>query len=390
MHSYYSAPQNSAVPRSAAPDEIKLMSTLKAEILQLFETLVTKGSCKGEHEQIASQLVPAFLDAVLTDYSNCSDVFREASCLNVCSALIERLDDKMAEFIPKMFGTLFQITLDMIKDSMENHPDHRLAFFKFLHSVVRHNFAVFERMNSAQMQLVINCIMWAHEHIDHAICELGIRTLGQFLRHIRGLTARTQSGALMTMFYRNFLLLILEKLLHVMTDTLHKASFAPMSRALKGICHDINTQQLLGPLWSAEQPAQSNQEFVAMKLSAFIQNKFQHLTAEVTHQFVLGLFELANAPDVASQANGKGPGSPGGMGSPGKEGAGKKDAHSDPYVQHCEDFLVAIRSVHKGADNGGAQQGQGQQQGQQQGGAVVEKSTHSQNGAAVDFNDDDL
>jgi len=388
MHSYYSAPQNSAVPRSAAPDEIKLMSTLKAEILQLFETLVTKGSCKGEHEQIASQLVPAFLDAVLTDYSNCSDVFREASCLNVCSALIERLDDKMAEFIPKMFGTLFQITLDMIKDSMENHPDHRLAFFKFLHSVVRHNFAVFERMNSAQMQLVINCIMWAHEHIDHAICELGIRTLGQFLRHIRGLTARTQSGALMTMFYRNFLLLILEKLLHVMTDTLHKASFAPMSRALKGICHDINTQQLLGPLWSAEQPAQSNQEFVAMKLSAFIQNKFQHLTAEVTHQFVLGLFELANAPDVASQANGKGPGSPGGMGSPGKEG--KKDAHSDPYVQHCEDFLVAIRSVHKGADNGGAQQGQGQQQGQQQGGAVVEKSTHSQNGAAVDFNDDDL
>jgi len=400
MHSYYSNPQHANVPRSAAPDEIKLMSTLKAEILQLFETLVTKGSSPAQHSEIASQLVPAFLDAVLTDYSKCSDVFREASCLNVCSALIERLDDKMAEFIPKMFGTLFQITLDMIKDSMENHPDHRRAFFKFLSSVVKHNFTVFERMNSAQMQLVINCIMWAHEHIDHAICELGIRTLGQFLRHIRDLTQKSANGALMTMFYRNFLLLILEKLLHVMTDTLHKASFAPMSRSLKGICHDINTQALLGPLSHSENVKQNGQgqnvEFVATKLSAFIQKKFQHLTAEVTHQFVLGLFRLADGSatgdgNAMNGANGnKGLGSPGGMGSPGK-GSPKKGGNKDPYVQHCEDFLVAIRSVHKGAENGGApQQNQGQQQQQQQGGAVVEKSQQQQQQQQAAINDDDL
>merc|ERR1719309_934981 len=132
------------------------------------------------------------------------------------------------------------------------------------------------------------------------------------------------------MFYRNFLLLILEKLLHVMTDTLHKASFAPMCRALKGICHDINTQALLGPI--AENGQGSNQEFVAQKLSAFIQNKFQHLTGEVTHQFVLGLFRLADGVDGGGMQNGKGPGSPGGMGmgSPMKEG--KKGGSKDPYV----------------------------------------------------------
>ena len=75
------------------------------------------------------QLVPGFLEAVLTDYAKCSDVWREASCLNVCSALIEELREQqaMAGFIPKIFGTLFQVTLDTIKDSMENHPDHRGA-----------------------------------------------------------------------------------------------------------------------------------------------------------------------------------------------------------------------------------------------------------------------
>merc|ERR1719491_2888216 len=192
------------------------------------------------------------------------------------------------------------------------------------------------------------------------------------------------------MFYRNFLLLILEKLLHVMTDTLHKASFAPMSRSLKGICHDINTQALLGPLsenvnvggGQGQNGQGQNVEFVATKLSAFIQKKFQHLTAEVTHQFVLGLFRLADGSatgdgNAMNGANGnKGLGSPGGMGSPGK-GSPKKGGNKDPYVQHCEDFLVAIRSVHKGAENGGApQQNQGQQQ--QQGGAVVEKSQQQQ------------
>ena len=127
-----------------------------------------------------------------------------------------RPDRAIHPHIPQ-FGTL-QVTLDMTKESMEKHSNHRAALFKFLYFVVRHNFAVFECMNSAQM-LVINCILWAHEHIDHAICELGSRTLSEFLDHIRAITANTRSGA---MFYRNFLVLILEKLLggrHVMTDT---------------------------------------------------------------------------------------------------------------------------------------------------------------------------
>merc|ERR1719361_1669045 len=125
------------------------------------------------------------------------------------------------------------------------------------------------------------------------------------------------------MFYRNFLLLILEKLLHVMTDTLHKASFAPMARSLKGICHDINTQSLLGPLSENVQGGQgpgANVEFVATKLSAFIQKKFQHLTAEVTHQFVLGLFQLADG-NLSGNGNAMN-GANGNMGSPGKGAMG--------------------------------------------------------------------
>ena len=357
MHQYYTA--NASVPRSAAPDEIKLMSTLKAEILQLFEVFVAKGAMHSDHEQMAQQLVPSLLDAVLTDYQNCSDAYKEYSCLNVCSALIENLNEKMDSFIPKMFGTLFQITLDMIRDSMDNHPDHRHAFFKFLHNVCRFNFNVFEQMNKTQMQLVINCIMWAHEHIDHQITEFGTKTLNCFLKHIRRITTNSNNGALITMFYRNFLFLILEKLVHVMTDTLHKSSFPAMCYTLKSICNDINSGcgQHLGAL-SAEDANHNNQQYVAQRLSAFIQQKFQHLTSEVTNKFVIGLFQLADDKAMVSpqsspnklKFNNNHNGNGNGNHSANNNAVNAAEAHKqrrDPYVKHCEDFLVAIRSVHR-------------------------------------------
>merc|ERR1719474_69338 len=338
MNGWYTA--NEGVPRSAAPEVIKKMSTLKAEILQLFEQFVT-GSMTCDHEEIAQKFVPSLLDAMLADYQNCSAKYREYCCLNVCSALMEQLDSLMDSFIPKMFGTLFQITLDMIKDSMDNFPDHRAAFFKFLHNVCKHNFAVFEQMNKTQMQLVINCIMWAHEHIDHSITEYGIKTLDAFLGHIRALTAKNGNGALMTMFYSNFGLVVLEKLLHVMTDTLHKASFAEMCATLKTICHDLSNNQFLGNIFPPDQGASSNVEFVASRLSAFLQREFQHLTEEVTRQFLIGLFKLADSKPVRSPSKNNQLGN--------VHNAMSQNVSRDPYVQHCEDFLVAIRSVHRSA-----------------------------------------
>ncbi len=93
------------------PPIVKSMSTLKSEILQLFEIFASK-SLKRDHEQIIKQFIPQFLDSILTDYTNCCNIYRKYSCINVCSALIKNLgyDGKMNEFIPKIFGTLFQIS----------------------------------------------------------------------------------------------------------------------------------------------------------------------------------------------------------------------------------------------------------------------------------------
>ena len=389
MNQFYQ--QNPSIPRSAAPQVIKLMSILKSEILQLFETFVTK-SMKCDHEQISKQFVPNFLEAILMDYKNCTNLYKEYSCLNVCSALIENLDSRMNEFIPKIFGTLFQITLDMIKGSMDNYPDHRLAFFKFLYHVCKSCFNVFEQMNKEQMQLVINCIMWAHEHIDHQITQYGIKTLSQFLKHIRQITIQQDNGGLITMFYQNFIFLILEKLIHVMTDTLHKSSFAEMCYTLKSICNDINTNKHLGKLYQDGSNYPSNYEYVASQLSQYIQNKFQHLTNDVTQKFIIGLFQLAN-----NNNNNNGGFTPNTSPSKHSSSGNNNSRSNDPYVQHCEDFLVAIRSVHRSSnstpnvDNTPSKYSSKASVTNTPGSITNGQNGHHQNGNTMnDINDDDL
>merc|ERR1712129_6328 len=169
------------------------------------------------------------------------------------------------------------------------------------------------------------------------------------LAHIR----QRNNSALITMFYQNFLFLILEKLIAVMTDTLHKSSFPAMCGTLRSIAADICSNSMIKPLSPNKQ--ESNQQFVARRLSAFIQSKFAHLTSEVIQKFVIGLFALAADS--------------------GSDGGKQKQ---EKYLLHCEDFLVAIRSIH---------QTEAKQQSRQQ-----ENANTNGNGNVKqdDINDDDL
>ena len=222
--------------------------------------------------------------------------------------------------------------------------------------------------------------MWAHEHIDHSITEYGIQTLNEFLNHIRAITQKNNNGALMTMFYRNFVLLVLEKLLSVMTDTLHKASFPEMCATLKTICYDLSSNQYLGQIYEPSQNQQwaNNVEYVAARLSSFLQSKFDHLTEDVTRSFLIGCFKLADDSPVRSPSKQQ-------------NASNSKQLLQDPYVQHCEDFLVSIRSVHRSA---ASSKNSSQPPPQQNGSSSPQRRGNAMNGGAppvaVQVNDDDL
>eukprot|EP01083_Nonionella_stella_P085306 236503_1 len=115
--------------------------------------------------------------------------------------------------------------------------------------------------------------MCAHEHIDHQICEYGCLTINAFLKHIRN----THNPQLITMFYQKFLVFSVDKLIHVMTDTLNKANFVPMCRTIKSIAFDIQNNKSIGPLDTTNNQ-QNNTQFVDNHLSNAIQSNFHLLT----------------------------------------------------------------------------------------------------------------
>eukprot|EP01083_Nonionella_stella_P085307 236504_1 len=90
-------------------------------------------------------------------------------------------------------------------------------------------------------------------------------------------TRNTHNPQLITMFYQNFLFLIVDKLIHVMTDTLNKANFVPMCRTIKSIAFDIQNNKSIGPLDTTNNQ-QNNTQFVDNHLSNAIQSNFHLLT----------------------------------------------------------------------------------------------------------------
>jgi hypothetical protein len=64
----------------------------------------------------------------------CSD----AEVLSMFAMIINRLRGKMEAEVPRIFGAVFECTLQMITRNFEDYPEHRLQFFSLLRAITNH------------------------------------------------------------------------------------------------------------------------------------------------------------------------------------------------------------------------------------------------------------
>ena len=67
--------------------------------------------------------------------------------------------------------------------------------------------------------MVIDSIIWAFRHTDRGISDIGLEILDLFLSNV------SQNQEIAQSFYQQYYLTILQDLLYVLTDRLHKSSF---------------------------------------------------------------------------------------------------------------------------------------------------------------------
>lgn len=196
---------------------IRSMRTVKKETLNLIRTFVTQ-SVDMDREVILNNFIPALLDPVLQDYSRNVPDARDAEVLLLFAEVISKLGVSLIEpgHIQRIFESTFQATLDMITQNFEDHPDHRINFFKLIEAINRHAFPAMLRLNAKQFQLVIDSIIWAVKHLERNIADTGLQILYDLIDNVRmgefGTTqAQRNTARLLSLssFVRSFVFLTL-------------------------------------------------------------------------------------------------------------------------------------------------------------------------------------
>lgn len=278
-------------PHASKTTAVKLMRSVKKVTLRLIETLVDK--CE-DAEMVAAQYVPAMMDPILGDYARNNPDARDAEVLSMFSVIINRLRGGMEAEVPRIFGAVFECTLQMITRNFEDYPEHRLQFFSLLRAITNHCSPTLFAMSQTQLKLVIDSIVWAFRHTERNIADTGLNLLHELLVMFTGSPAATP-------FYQAFYTQLVQEIFAVMTDTFHKPGFKLQTRILHHLFAVAQGDVIKAPLWDVSAPGgaaayPSNAAYVQQYVTNLLATSFPNLRPQQVQATVLGMMELREFP----------------------------------------------------------------------------------------------
>ncbi|PSC71723.1 exportin-1-like isoform X2 [Micractinium conductrix] len=274
-------------PHASKTTAVKLMRSVKKVTLRLIETLVDKSE---DADLVAAQYVPAMMDPILGDYARNNPDARDAEVLSMFAMIINRLRGKMEAEVPRIFGAVFECTLQMITRNFEDYPEHRLQFFSLLRAITNHCSATLFAMSPAQLKLVVDSIVWAFRHTERNIADTGLNLLHELLVMLVG-------SGMATQFHQAFYTQLVQEIFAVMTDTFHKPGFKLQARILHHLFSIVqNTEVVKAPLWdvAAQGPTAfpTNTAYVQSYVTNLLTTSFPNLRPQQVQATVLGMFEI--------------------------------------------------------------------------------------------------
>jgi len=282
-------------PRATQTVLVRSMRAVKKEVLKLMQTFVN--NCEEQDKEIVfNQFLPALLEPVLQDYKQSVPEARDHEVLNLMAAIVEKIQLPMVPVVPLIFEATFESTLSMISKNLADFPDHRVAFFKLLQNINAHCFPALLKLTGQQFQLVMDSIIWAVKHIERTVAETGLTILLDLLTNI-------ERSEVANDFYRQYFIPLVQDILGVLTDTLHKPGFPLQATILAKLFHIVESGAITQPLWVGNPnlpPGVSfpnNQTYVRQFVVNLLRKSFATVTQSQVEQFVAGLFALNTRPD---------------------------------------------------------------------------------------------
>mmetsp|Transcript_9304 Transcript_9304/g.29578 ORF Transcript_9304/g.29578 Transcript_9304/m.29578 type:complete len:1130 (-) Transcript_9304:499-3888(-) len=268
--------------------EVRAMRSAKREILRLIATFIEKcAEPEAPPALVATSFVPPLLEPVLGDYRRSIAEARDSEVLVLLATTVDKLHDLVAAEVPRILDAVFEPTLRMITRNFEDFPEHRLAFFKLLKAVNTHCFAALFAIPPEHHKLIVDSVVWAFKHTERNVADTGLEILYELLLNV----GRANDAAKQP-FYQAFLLALLQDILAVMTDRLHKSGFKMHATLLRHIFHLVEAGQVTAPLFPSHDHHASNQAFLREHVANLLATSFPNLTRRQVYEFVVGLFDL--------------------------------------------------------------------------------------------------
>lgn len=270
--------------------QFKAMRGVKAEIIELMNSFMEVcRDAEGGPQQTLSTFLPPLMTEVLNDYRTAPPAARDAKVLSVFSTAISVLREQISSEIPRIMDAIFEPTLEMITTNMSDNPEHRSGFFRFLREANEHCFYGLFSIAPNHQKLVVDSIVWAFKHTERNISETGLEILLELLKNIEPNPQIAQS------FYQTFLVSLIQDVLGIMTDRLHKSGFKLQAAVLKHLFYLVQTGQVKVPLFDPSSMAgiEDNAHLLKEHVCSQIMDAFPNLSRTQAITFLGSLFQAS-------------------------------------------------------------------------------------------------
>jgi len=264
---------------------------------------------------VATQIVSSLYNHVLTDYDRAVWQARDAQVVQLFAAIVGKLKGEMSHSVHHIMSSLVAPTLAMITENFEDFPEHRAHFYELLKQINLHCFVAMWSSSPEVQKRTVDSIVWGFKHTERDIADCSLEILLQLLRNMSAHPEVAQA------FYATYLLSIIQDLLFVLTDRLHKSGFKMHATLLREIFALVESGHIQVALFdvSSQPPGTSNPAFLRSYVTNLISSAFPNIAVMHVQQFVMGLLDNRNMDLNA-------------------------------FKQHVRDFLIHLREF-SGEDN---------------------------------------
>ncbi|KII72118.1 Exportin-1 [Thelohanellus kitauei] len=294
-------------PEAAIYSEIKILRGIKRDFLNLIICYIN--SCHENLDLLKTKYFIPYVNTVLVDYRACPPCIKEVEVLSATTTFISSMNSRLNDNILTIFQHLFDSTMSMISQDLQDYPEHRVRFFTLIESITGCCFHAMVSMSPAEFDFIMQALFYAISHSSPNVSSLGLSSLVTLFKNL--LDHSYSDGIFTERFHKTYFIPIFDRMLHLVGDGLHRSNLGEQSFILSHMINLVDSDKIKTSISEASNSMSANRTFVKEHAMFFLKQQHEHLNEQQLLLFVNGLFCFY------------------------------KD--HDQFVQHLKDFLITVK-----------------------------------------------